>query len=39
MTVQIVYDPPVAPTNQAIVSVKNALSVYSMWIKLQAERA
>ncbi len=39
MTVQIVYDPPVAPTDQAIVSVKNVLSAYSVWIKLQAERA
>jgi len=39
MTVQIVYDPPVSPTDQAIVSVKNVLSAYSVWIKLQAERA
>jgi hypothetical protein len=39
MTVQIVYDPPVAPTDQAIMSVKDALSAHTMWIKLQAERA
>jgi len=39
MTVQIVYDPPVAPTDQAITSVKNALSAHAVWIKLQAERA
>jgi hypothetical protein len=39
MTVQIVYDPPVAPTDQAIKSVKDALSAHTMWIKLQAERA
>ena len=39
MTVQIVYDPPVAPTDQAIMSVKDALSAHTVWIKLQAERA
>ncbi|HEU5376356.1 MAG TPA: DUF499 domain-containing protein [Ktedonobacteraceae bacterium] len=39
MTVQIIYDPPVAPTDQAIMSVKNTLSAHSIWIKLQAERA
>lgn len=39
MTVYIVYDPPVAPTDQAITSVKNALSAHTVWIKLQAERA
>lgn len=39
MTVQIIYDPPVAPTDQAITLVKNALSAHSLWIKLQAERA
>lgn len=39
MAVQIVYDPPVAPTDQAIMSVKNTLSAHSIRIKLQAERA
>ena len=39
MTVQVTYDPPVAPTDQAITSVKNALSAHSLWLKLQAERA
>ncbi len=39
MTIQIVYDPPVAPTDQAITSVKNVLSAHSVWVKLQAERA
>ena len=39
MTVEIVYDPPVAPTDRAVMSVKNALSAHSVWIKLLAERA
>lgn len=39
MTVEIVYDPPVAPTDQAIMSVKKVLSAHSVLIKLQAERA